>query len=117
MERLVRALGVELLDEAVEADLLLEAVHAGRPGGLPLQRQMHALVTAVLLRMARLDALDVNAEAQPLEIGKGQWAASPSLNSRSHTPASRRPPWRERAAVSPPRPVQVSESGELLSID
>ena len=61
----MRAFGVELADEGVEAGLLLEAVHARRAGGFLLQGQVHALVAAVLLRMAGLDALDGDAEPQP----------------------------------------------------
>jgi hypothetical protein len=61
----VRPLVVELADEGIEARLLLQAVHAGRPGGFLFQRQVHALMTAVLLRMAGLDALDGDAQAQP----------------------------------------------------
>ena len=53
---------VEFLNEGVELGLLLEAVHAGRPGCLLLEGQVHALVTAVLLRLARLDALDGDTE-------------------------------------------------------
>jgi hypothetical protein len=33
---------------------------------LAFQRQMHALVPAVLLRMARFDALDLNSQSQPV---------------------------------------------------
>jgi hypothetical protein len=40
-------------------------VARGGFGGLFLQRQVHALVTAVLLRMSRLDALDLNSSPQP----------------------------------------------------
>src|SRR6185312_12316466 len=61
-ERFVRSFGVELLDEGIEACLLLQAVEPRRPGRLFLQGQMHALMTAILLRMARLDALDRDAE-------------------------------------------------------
>ena len=43
---------VELLDEGVELGLLLEEIGAGRAGGFLFQRQVHALVAAVLLRMA-----------------------------------------------------------------
>ena len=59
-EGLVGALLIELLDEVIELGLLLEEVGAGGAGGLLLQRKMHALLTAVLLRMAGLDALDAD---------------------------------------------------------
>ena len=45
--------------------LLLQEFAAGGLGGFFLQREMHAFVTAVLLRMAGLDALDANAQPQP----------------------------------------------------
>jgi hypothetical protein len=61
----VGSVGVELLDESVEAGLLRQAVGPGRSGGLLLQGQMHALMAAVLLRMAGLDALDRDAEPEP----------------------------------------------------
>ena len=68
----MRPLGVELLHEGIEAGLLLQAVHAGRAGGFLFQGQMHALVAAVLLRMAGLDALDGDAQAQPPDGQLGQ---------------------------------------------
>lgn len=58
-------LGVELLDEVVEVGLLLQEIGAGRLGCLKFQCQMHALMAAVLLRVARLDALDVDTEPEP----------------------------------------------------
>src|SRR5439155_1453803 len=64
-QRLMRALLVVALDEGIEARLLLEHVRLGRPRRLSLQREMHPLVPAVLLGLARLDALDANAEPQP----------------------------------------------------
>ena len=64
--------GIEFLNEVVEAGLLLQAVHAGRSGCLFLQREMHALVAAVLLRVARLDALDGDAEPQPPDRELGE---------------------------------------------
>ena len=59
------ALGIEFLNEGIEAGLLLQGIEARRAGGLLLERQMHGLVAAILLRMARLDALDGDVEAQP----------------------------------------------------
>jgi hypothetical protein len=59
----VRAFGVELVHEGIELCLLLQ--RARRAGGLFLQGQVHALVAAVLLRMAGLDALDGDAQPQP----------------------------------------------------
>ena len=48
--------------KAIEPRLLLEDIGRGRLGGFGLQREMHALVAAVLLGMPGLDALDLNAE-------------------------------------------------------
>ena len=56
---------IELVEEVVEAGLLLQGVHAWGPGCFLLQGEMHALVAAVLLGMAWLDAFDVDAEAEP----------------------------------------------------
>ena len=58
-------LGVELLQECIEAGLLLQTVEPGRPGGFLLQGQVHALKTAVLLGMAWLNAFDRDAEPEP----------------------------------------------------
>src|SRR5690606_16707645 len=64
-EGLMRALGVVDVDEVVEPALLLEEVRSGRFGGLQLEGEVHTLVTAILLRIARLDAFDGDAEPQP----------------------------------------------------
>lgn len=61
----MRALLVEDADELIEPGLLLQEVLRGRLGGFLLERQMHALMATVLLRMPRLDALDVDPQAQP----------------------------------------------------
>ena len=61
----MRTFGVELANEGIEAFLLLEAVEPRRSGGFPFECEVHALMTVVLLRMARLDALDRNAEPKP----------------------------------------------------
>ena len=61
----MRALVVEVVHEGVEPRLLLQEVLGGGSGRLLLQRQVHAFMAAVLLRMAGLDALDGDAQAQP----------------------------------------------------
>src|SRR3546814_20697786 len=66
-ERVVGAFAVELADKIIETGLLLQAVGAGRAGRLLLQRQVHALVAAVLLRLAWFDAFDLNAEPERSE--------------------------------------------------
>jgi hypothetical protein len=61
----VGSFGIELVSEGVEAGLLLETVETWWPGCFGLQREVHALVAAVLLGLAGLDALDGNAEPEP----------------------------------------------------
>src|SRR5437879_6309009 len=56
---------VEDLHELVEARLLLKKIAGRRLGGLFLQGQMHALMAAVLLGVARLNPLDANTEPEP----------------------------------------------------
>jgi hypothetical protein len=58
----MRPVVVEILDEVIELPLLLEEVFGGRFGGFLLERQMHALVAAILLRIAGFDALDADPE-------------------------------------------------------
>ena len=58
----MRPLLVVLRDERVEPRLLLEHIRRRRLGGFVLQREVHALVPAVLLRLAGLNPLDLNAE-------------------------------------------------------
>jgi hypothetical protein len=57
----VATLVVEDLDKLIEAILLLKNISSGRFGGFFLQSEMHAFMTTVLLRMARLDPFDANA--------------------------------------------------------
>ncbi len=71
-ECLVGAFGIELAHEGIELGLLLQAVHCWWPSGLLLQGQVHALMAAVLLRTAGLDALDGDAEAQPPDRQAGE---------------------------------------------
>src|SRR5689334_14529833 len=61
----MRPFVIELGHEFIEAGLLLKAVCACGPGCLFLQGQMHPLMASILLRMAGLDALDLDAEPQP----------------------------------------------------
>ena len=56
---------VENFDEVIEPSLLLkEVLHRGLRG-LFLQREMHAFVTPVLLRVARFDPLDADSQPEP----------------------------------------------------
>jgi hypothetical protein len=57
----VRPFVVELLEKLVEFALLLQAVHSRRSSGFVFEREMHALMPAVLLRMTGLDAFDGDA--------------------------------------------------------
>ena len=57
----VWTLVVEDVHKLVKASLLLEGIPGGWFGGFFFQGEMHAFVTAVLLRMTPLDALDANA--------------------------------------------------------
>ena len=52
-------------DEVIKAFLLLQEVERGGLGGLLFERQVHAFVTAVLFGVSWLDALEVDAQAQP----------------------------------------------------
>ena len=54
-QRLVGTFLVELPTEAIEADLLRSQGPFRRPDRLALQRAMHTLMAAVLLRMRWLD--------------------------------------------------------------
>ena len=109
-ERLVGSFGVELVEEGVEACLLLQAVHARRAGCLLLEREVHALVAAVLLGVAGLDALDGDAEPQPPD---GKLArVEEGVGGAKGTPLS------ERMAAGRPRsreqPLEGGE-GELFA--
>jgi hypothetical protein len=58
----MRSFTIEFVNEVIELFLLLQRVHRWRAGGLLFEREMHSLMAAVLPRMSRLDALDLNAE-------------------------------------------------------
>src|SRR5262249_56829659 len=55
-----------------EVGVRLQDVDAGGLGGLEVEGQMHALVAAVLRRMAWLDGLDLDAEPQPPDRELGE---------------------------------------------
>jgi len=61
----VRTLVVEDLDKLVETSLLLKKIGGCRFAGFFLQGQVHAFMTAVLLRMTGLDSFATDAQAQP----------------------------------------------------
>src|SRR6266852_6809633 len=65
IERLMRALVVELLAEDVEAALLRRQAPRRRPCGLGLQGPVHPFMPAVLVRAPGLDELRQDAEAHP----------------------------------------------------
>ncbi len=68
----MRTFGVELVNEGIKAVLLLQAVEAWRSCCFLLQGQVHALVAAILLRMARLDTFDRNPEPEPPDRELGE---------------------------------------------
>ena len=82
VERLVRSLLVEDLDELIEARLLLKEIRCRWFGSFLFQSEMHAFMPAVLLRMAWFDAFDANAEPQPPH---GELAQVEQRVSRSET--------------------------------
>ena len=60
----MRTFVVEDFHEVVKTRLLLQKALSGGLGCLFLEREMHALVTAVLLQMTRLDPLNANAQPE-----------------------------------------------------
>src|SRR6516225_4683050 len=82
----MRAFIVEDVNKVIELRLLLREVQTGRLGGFLLQVQMHSLMAAILLRMARPDPLDPNSQAQPpnrklaqVEEGMGRSEGKPVI--------------------------------------
>ena len=65
VKRLVRALAVELLAGAIKPELLSTPSPRWRAGGFCLQRAVHALMAAILLGFAGLDALEEDPQADP----------------------------------------------------
>src|SRR5712692_8355822 len=64
-ERFVRTLLVVVPAEGVEARLLLDRIRSRRARSLRLERAMHALVAAVLLRGGRMDKVRLDTELDP----------------------------------------------------
>ena len=61
----MRPFFIEFAYESVETHLLLQDIAARRPRRFLLERQVHALVAAVLLRVTGTDALEGDAEPEP----------------------------------------------------
>src|SRR5271167_2577981 len=89
-ERLVRAIVVEIVAEAVEARLLFGRRGGRWTRGLRLERGMHALVTPILLRRAGLDALQTNAQLDPVHRKPGQTARAGARGKRGAVVAADR---------------------------
>src|SRR5579871_902427 len=73
-QRLVRPLMVELVAESIETALLVGNVGRGRPAGLGLEGAVHALMAAILLRLARPYPLEPDAHPGPSRRQPGQAA-------------------------------------------
>ena len=80
----MRPLPIEDFGELVEASRLLEEVGGSWFGGFFLEREMHAFMAAVLLRVTWLDALNADAQAQPPDVEFAQVKHSVSRSKR-HT--------------------------------
>ena len=63
VQRLMRPFVVELFAKRLEPALLLQTVGACGTRGFVFEREMHAFMAAILLRMAGLDAFDGDAQA------------------------------------------------------
>lgn len=62
---LMRSVAIEALDERIEAGLLSQDIRAGWFRRFPFQREVHPLMPPVLLWVARRDAFQLNAQAEP----------------------------------------------------
>ena len=77
----MRALQVVFDPESIEGALLRLAGVPGRRSCLALQGQVHPFVTAILLRLSRVDSFDANAQAnqpdrklaQTAQSCRGEW--------------------------------------------
>jgi len=59
----MRPFGVELFHESIELGLLLQQIRASGPCRFLLERQVHAFMPPVLLRMTRPNLFDADAQA------------------------------------------------------
>ena len=59
----MRPLRVEAREEVVEPGLLLEHVRSRRLRRFSLQREVHALMPPVLLRVPRFDPIDLDSQS------------------------------------------------------
>ena len=85
----MRPIPVVLLDEGVEARLLLEHIRRGGFGGFLLQGQVHPLVPAVLLGMARLGRFALQGQVHPLVpaiLLRMAWLDPFDLNAQAEPP-------------------------------
>jgi len=90
-ERFVRTLLVVVPAEGVEARLLFDRIRSRRARSLRLERAMHALVAAVLLRGGRMDKVRLDPERAP------RWHAPKAVarisGSTIRTPMTRTGAW------------------------
>ena len=78
-----------MLTEAIKAILLLARGSSRRPGGLCLERSVHALVSPILLGLAWIDALQLDAELHPMDRQSGQASRPVARKRRSIVRADR----------------------------
>src|SRR5581483_3202202 len=65
VQSLVGTLVIEVINKIIKLGLLLQDVGSSGSSGFLLERQVHAFMAAVLLRMTGTDALDADAKTQP----------------------------------------------------
>src|SRR6516165_175868 len=90
-ERFMWPVVVEVVAETVKPRLLLGRRGGRRARGLRLERGMHALVTAILLRRTGLNPLQANAQLGPLHRQPGQAARAAARGKRTAIVAADRP--------------------------
>src|SRR3546814_1468106 len=86
----MRPFVIELLAEEVEPALLVGRGCFRRIAGFALERAVHALVAAVLLRLARIDPLQLNPHLRPARREPRQPAGASRGKRRTIVAAHRR---------------------------